>query len=384
MSSPTHQKIQQHAEPHNSLIHRLKELEGLPNQLTRHQEYLDDLMRQRKNSQDKLEKVVAVIARFDNAEPVRKGWLPSRRADNERKQNERERMEALETEFREQRKLRELDEKLETGLQIKDTLSQNLIRLNNAKEELQSLHDQIFEDPTPEFPEDEELQSNLKYAREAHDNIYGSQLRLQQAVECLVKAEEKMDVCLEKIRVLLLNAASEYGANNRLFGEHDRRYVQAVFEASSEAQTCLNEARDACPEIPAIQDVRVSHHPLIMENFMFSGIGPVETMRMIRSQFIDVKKTIQNKCRQAVEQSIISAEYDLDESTKVLDQCRESLMQHRISFIESVLDGRRSPSPRPEPSPALSVQLADPGGFQMDVPWSPDGPPPSYISTWDH
>ncbi|KAK7045441.1 hypothetical protein VNI00_007694 [Paramarasmius palmivorus] len=213
MSSPIHQKIQQHAEPHHSLIHTLKELEGLPNQLTQHQEYLDDLMKQRKNTQDNLEKVVAVITRFDNAEPARKGWLPSRRADNARKQNERERMEALETEFREQRKLRELDEKLEAGLQIKDTLSQNLIKLNNAKEELQSLHDQIFDGPTPEFPEDEELQSNLKYAREAHDNIYGSQLRLQQAVECLVKAEEKVDVCLEKILVILLNAASEYGAN---------------------------------------------------------------------------------------------------------------------------------------------------------------------------
>ena len=68
MSTPTYQKIHEHAELHTSLAKRHIALQSAPGELNRHNEYLEGLLKQLKTSRENMERVSAVTRQENEVE----------------------------------------------------------------------------------------------------------------------------------------------------------------------------------------------------------------------------------------------------------------------------------------------------------------------------
>ncbi|KAK7045434.1 hypothetical protein VNI00_007687 [Paramarasmius palmivorus] len=345
MSTPTYQRIHEHAESHTSLTKHYLELQSAPDQLTRHNEYLEDLLRQLKTTRENVEKASAVTRQENEVETKsisKSKWFLSRKnlkekAREQTEQQERELAEALETEFRERATLKSLENAVEEAIRKKDKLTDKVAESNEVKEELRQLYDKIFDGPTPEFPKNDELQNHLKFAQEASDNIQAQIFSHSQAENCLVEAERKLDHCLLMIQSAI-NAAPYTSGTQRIFNDQGRMDLESASVAGSEAQKFLEDARTICPVVPALPPIRVKDHPSMLENFLFSRISPVETVRIIKNELTDLKKNIRQEWKFAAERYNKTAKYDLSESAEVVAQCREDLFRHRREIMELVLN----------------------------------------------
>ncbi|KAK7045433.1 hypothetical protein VNI00_007686 [Paramarasmius palmivorus] len=331
MSTPTYQK-------------RHIALQSAPGELNRHNEYLEGLLKQLKTSRENMERVSAVTRQENEVETksiskAKRFWSRKNLKENAREQTEqqeRKLAEALEVEFREQATLKSLEKVVEEAIRKKDKLVDKVTESNEVKEELRQLYDKIFDGPTPEFPENDELQNNLKLAQKATDNIQTRIFSHSQAENCLVEAEENLDLCLARLNVALMPGSYSSVASVRLKGQD---YLESATVLGSEAQKLLKRARTICPEVPAFPPIRVKDHPALVENFLFSNIDSVETVHLeVYPELSKLRKTIRKEWKSAADRYNTTAEYDLNESAEVIAQCREDLFKHRSGIMELVLN----------------------------------------------
>ncbi|ESK93321.1 hypothetical protein Moror_14527 [Moniliophthora roreri MCA 2997] len=397
MSTPTYKRIFDHAEYHAQLALSLKELEGAPNDLARQNKYLEELLKQLKTTRDNVEKLTSVTRKETEDEKKSisrtKRFLSRRnlkeKARAQQEQEERELLEALETEIRERDNMNALQVAVEEAIRVKDSLTAKCTALNEVMEQLRVLYDEIFGGATPEFPRNNELQNNVKLAQEACDNIQALIFSHSQAENCLVQAERKLDECLAKLQTALSAAPSTNGVPSRVFNEEGREALEASSVAASEANKFLEEARLTCPQVATFEPIRIKDHPSLLENYFFTRISAHETIRNIKTGLTVMKKDIRREYVVAAQRYNITASHDLSESAEVLNQCREELFKHRREIMEQVLNSpptyrHRSSSsishplpPLPGPPGPAIVVLAPPSLPTLHS----SVPPPPQLST---
>ncbi|KAJ7630081.1 hypothetical protein DFH06DRAFT_706053 [Mycena polygramma] len=191
---------------------------------------------------------------------------------------EREYAEALEKEMQHKRQLANVETKVGEAKAVCSELHEQLKQYEQTKNDLAQLYSQIFDGPTPEYPEDDELQSQLAQAQQRHTELQESLSREAQAVELLrsayvalyggkIKMQEARGwkrggafsgacvfLSLSLSLSSILELAKPHGADmagsdalSALSGTMERRASSAVEGYTEQAVTRVDQARSVSP-----------------------------------------------------------------------------------------------------------------------------------------
>ncbi|KAK7045431.1 hypothetical protein VNI00_007684 [Paramarasmius palmivorus] len=410
MSTPTIQRIQDHAEDHHRLIKSIRELKSAPDELERQSGYVEDLLKHLKAARDSISGTKrrkeseegATIAAKAKRLIFRK--YPKERESPNNESEERDLLDNLESQLRDQHNLKVLETMTEEAICIKDTLCSKTEELTVTREKLYMLYEEIFAEPTPgqyllrrtadivtytslaEFSHHDVLRECLNLAQDSYDNVQSQILRTLEALNTLVKAEEKLEDCVRKIESALSACC---GSGLRFFNEQGREDLETASALAVEAHTFLHETRAVCPDVPAFGPISVKDHPLLHENYLFSDASVYEqssdTMCHIKVLLTGIKEAIRDEYQSAAQRYDRTNSLRSSISKEIVAQCHSDLACHRSYIIEQVLtlnellaDSSSPNSCLPTSSPPGLVSPPAPPGLEEDS--SPFDDPPSLIS----
>lgn len=166
----------------------------------------------------------------------RKDMFESRAA-----QGQREHLGVLHEAQRAQEQENRLKELRETACRRRHALLRDVIRHRQAEADLDELYHQIFEGPTPEFPEEDEKERRLHAARQAYDKIHARAEATQQVVQSLSSAVSRIQLSLARIEEArsyntVLGRGTEGGLGERIALHQADIQITEAQQSAMEAQ----------------------------------------------------------------------------------------------------------------------------------------------------
>ncbi|PFH48856.1 hypothetical protein AMATHDRAFT_148956 [Amanita thiersii Skay4041] len=168
-------------------------------------------------------------------------------------EEERKYVEALEREFEARDALNVLrgihrDAKL-------DDLSEKVRRRRSLKVELSALYGQIFNGPSLAFPEDDELEEQLKVVQEQYDEKRRRMDMESEGADTLTRADRTLSTCREKVSEKL--DYTRWALSSYLDME-ERSVFRQARELAHQVQLLVREAQSSCPSVGDIGELPVS------------------------------------------------------------------------------------------------------------------------------
>lgn len=114
-------------------------------------------------------------------------------------QGQREYLDVLHEAHRAQEQENRLKELRETACRRRHALLRDVIRHRQAEADLDELYHQIFEGPTPEFPEEDEKERQMRVACQAYDDIQARAEAARHVVQALSSAVSRIQLALARI-----------------------------------------------------------------------------------------------------------------------------------------------------------------------------------------
>lgn len=136
----------------------------------------------------------SIVRRFACRIRGRKDMFEARAA-----QGQREYLDVLHEAHRAQEQENRLKELRETACRRRHTLLRDVIRHRQAEADLDELYHQIFEGPTPDFPEEDEKERQLHAARQAYDDVQARAAAARKVVQALSSAVSRIQLSLARI-----------------------------------------------------------------------------------------------------------------------------------------------------------------------------------------
>ncbi|TFK71190.1 hypothetical protein BDN72DRAFT_837928 [Pluteus cervinus] len=327
---------------HADLLEAISDLEYVPATLKRQDSYVKELEEQVTEALGKVE-VLTEKTKKERAEHLRirdataSKWahtLTGRGKKYEEKatKEEREYHHALEKEMEAKDTLGTYQQLLEDAKRAHEKLIEKAERLKALKEELESLYERIFDGPSPDFPEEDEMERELRAAQNFHDQIQAQISVDSQAAEILKKADQTLGQCVSNI---------EQAVNQTRWGGNDTRTQTALSEGvslTSKVQTLIGQAQHVSPLVQSIEVTRIPYG--LARDSMYWDDSPEDTLSQGRLRGL-VRDLSGSKMRLKAEHDAAfaraqSLDSELERATKRLQTARSVIHEYRRVLFESL------------------------------------------------
>ncbi|KAF9262002.1 hypothetical protein L218DRAFT_453376 [Marasmius fiardii PR-910] len=246
--SSTSQIILENAQYHKNLLKSQDELSYAPSALSQQTTYLADLEARVKHIKKNVEELAKVTKKERKEHESYRDSTGKRLAakmtgkkqkfEARREKEEREYVEALESEMKERNNLKTIETMIAEGNREKQELSDKSLRLTQVQNEIQALYERIFGGPTQEFPRDDQLESQLESSQQAYN-------RIQEHMNNQSRAE-----------ALGYSTWDTWGGGT-MSDMMERSALGTAAVGASRAHMFVQQARHTCPDVGDVGPIRV-------------------------------------------------------------------------------------------------------------------------------
>ncbi|THV03505.1 hypothetical protein K435DRAFT_279692 [Dendrothele bispora CBS 962.96] len=396
----TSQAIHTNAQYHSDLLQTLASIEYAPSALAEQTRYLQDLRGELTKVKEKVEGLSEKTKKERKEHEDLRDSMVRRMASRvvgkkekfeaKKQKEEREYIEALETEMRERGNQSMLEEMIVEAATTKLDLQEKSDRLKLVQQELSNLYETVFGGPTQEFPRDDQLESQLKSAQETYDSIQAHLNSNSQAVNLLDRAEKMMQTCLNHMNDALGYSTWDMYGGGTISDMMERNALSNAAMTASKAELLMQQAQRASPLVQPIPPLRVHDISMIGDVFfdnIFSDMAAHNKIERNKEELTQAHKRLKSELRAAKARAQQTGA-DLLEASEVLSECRNDLERFRRETFERV-GGISSPNrsnleagggsseslpPTYERSATLGTPI-DPVNVRYPP---PSGPPPGH------
>lgn len=276
MAAPTHQrtvsvedKILSAATENKALLSTLQETDYAPAAIAQTHQYISTLQRQIKEKEAAVRRLDAARSKEQREhEKMRDSTmkrlayrLGGKKEEFEQKaaKEEREYFEAVQGHFEESEALKRLQSDLREANQTLQELSGAAERHRSAQAQLDRLYGSIFDGPTPEFPQEDQVEHDV---RQANDRYQDSSRRLNaenQVLRILLNAQKLMSVVMSSMQsASSASQADMFGFGGSFADMAERSALAKAQQGVSQIEMLMAQARELSPEVRDIGRMRIA------------------------------------------------------------------------------------------------------------------------------
>ncbi|KAJ6463524.1 hypothetical protein C8R45DRAFT_841233 [Mycena sanguinolenta] len=358
---------------HAHLLAQLAELDYLPPALEQQESYIAGLEHQSRQlvakiasleMQTKKEQAEHEALR-DSTRRRFAATLTGRRGkyEAEASKEEREYVEALETERYHKRQQTTLMNMIHEAKAVRADLQSKLKHHDKAKQDLAELYSKIFDGPTQDFTEDDQLEWQLQAAQSRYNEIQGYLNRESQAVDLLQSANTALQSCASQIQEAISD--SHWGGYRPLSDMMERESLDKAREQATRVQMFVQQAMMVSPQVQPIGEIGIAHGSIISDvifDNIFTDFAFHQKIKASQQNVQDLMNQLgfaQGRL-QAIDADLRGAADALSHARGALDAFRRRVFES-MSTNGSFPDAHTkhaSPSPRPKPGSVSSRLIA--------------------------
>ena len=245
-------------------------------------------------------------------------------------------------------------------------------RHSALKTQLEELYARIFSGPTPDFPEEDMVESSVTATQAAYDRVQQQLNCESQAASMLADAAKAMSQCLQAMESALDASNMDlWGFNGADWME--RSALSEAQSAAGQAQFFATQAQRTSPHVKPIGEVRISNGNMwgdIVFDNIFSDLAMHDKIKASRESARASNLKLQSELT-AANQRVRGLGRDLKQATDDLNQARSELFSTRQSAFNGVVAGA------PPAPPSYQAPAGPPPHLSSYAP--PPGPPPIAV-----
>ncbi|KAL7954563.1 hypothetical protein V8C34DRAFT_294038 [Trichoderma compactum] len=266
---------------------------------------------------------------------------------------EREYFDVLQEEHRETEVKKNLESALAQARQAAAELEAVVERHKTAQQELDSLYNDIFSGPTPQFSEEDERE---QACTSAQANYQEARMRAEsqfQAIKMLEQAKQRMANALKAMQDALSASRLDMFGGGTMADVMERNALSQAEVQLSQARMDMMNAQRMDPAIKELPAVKISHGSLVGDVLFDNIFSDMDFHNKIKRSNAEVDRCAQvlKQEIQGVQQRHQGAEAEVKEWERHLKDARAALQTAREMAFERTLNGSGGELP-----PAYSAQ----------------------------
>lgn len=340
------------APEHTSLLKTLSETDYAPSALSQSSSYIrtldaqlaekraiaSQLDAQRKSEQASHEKYRdSTMRRLAFKLSGKKGEFADRAA-----RGEREYFDAVQGHFVATRCVEEVQAELAEARETRGTIEAAAERRRVAQERLDRLHEEIFEGPTPGFPEEDEVELEVAEARAAYDEVQG---RLATETQVLRVVERAGQVMLRALQAMGeaegASRADVWGLGGSFADLAERSALARAEQSVEQVEMLMQRARGMSREVGSLGPMRIAAGQFMGDVLFDNVFSDLAFHRVIQESAMQVSRAagrLREEEGKAGER-VGRVKVDADAAARRLRGGRERLHEVRQGVFERVAGG---------------------------------------------
>ncbi|KAJ2892668.1 hypothetical protein MKZ38_009483 [Zalerion maritima] len=183
------------------------------------------------------------------------------------KKEEKEYFEALQEEHKTQQLLKNQEEALEEAQTARQEMVGKCQRHDQAQRDMDALYEEVFQGPSPGFPEEDAAEERRRGAGEDCRNMRSRAEAQAQAVRCMENAMAKMIGAYRSMQTALNHSRRDMWGGGTLTDMMERNALSKAEVLSTEARLAVSQAQQFDGQIQALPQVQVPTGDILTDVF---------------------------------------------------------------------------------------------------------------------
>ncbi|KAK6536867.1 hypothetical protein TWF281_001076 [Arthrobotrys megalospora] len=340
-------RILEAADTHISLISQMEDVEHAPFTLEQQTKYLDDLKGTLSSLKTELEKLRKLTSKERKGHQDLRDSFARRYAHkltgrsekfvSKIEKEEREYLDALHNERAAEEKERYLEETISETEQRVAELTTQANRYVNLKEQSEQLYKKVFDGPTPEFPEEDQMEIAVQHAKDFFAEAQTRCNNDQEAAKLMVRAEKSVAKAVKFCDEALSASSWDLWGGGTVADIIERDNLSKAKSTVSQAQMLLGQATGLQAAIGPFDDVKVaSGHSA--DIFLDNPISDYEFHKKVKETYVQMRLLHQKVQLELQTQRgrALDSKNNMEDAKTQLATARAELEKVRREVFESV------------------------------------------------
>lgn len=351
-SASVQERIIAAASENNGLLNTLSETDYAPAAVQQTNHYITTLNKQIQEKEAQIKKLYSHLyiekqqhEKYQNSTMKRLAYkMSGKRQDFEEKarREEREYVEARQMHFEESENLKRVQSDLrEAQHQLADLESVNQ-RHKSAQQQLDALYASIFDGPTPEFPQEDQIETLVSQTSHAFQDAQKKYSAETQVYKILVQAQNVMGaVTANMAAALQASEADMWGFGGSFADMAERSSLAKAQQGVSQAEMLISQARQLSNDIGPLPKMRIAEGNLISDVLFDNIWSDMKFHDKIEASALQVRN---GRARLQMEIDgckgrCTRAKDSVDREGRALADARRRLQETRIGVFDAVAGG---------------------------------------------
>ncbi|RYO97621.1 hypothetical protein DL765_011116 [Monosporascus sp. GIB2] len=240
---------------------------------------------------------------------------------------------------------------LEEALAVQSNLEKEVMRHNQAQQDLDRLYNSIFEGPTPSFPEEDAAERDAQSAEQACNHARKRLECEQQAANLLNQATARLNSALSHIEDALDHSRMDMFGGGSLSDFMERDALHNAESQVRQMEMLVMQAQRYSDGVQTLPPVRVSQGNL-MGDVLFDNIfSDMEFHGKIKASREEVRRcgSVLRGQVQAAQARVQECQAEMDRRSEVLSGARAALQKARERIFDRITGGGEGMPPGSPP-----------------------------------
>lgn len=255
---------------------------------------------------------------------------------------ERDYFEAVQAHFEATRSLEALQKTLKEAEQTKQEMQTALVTHQAASAALDRLYASLFDGPTPGFPQEDEVEQEVKSTESRYHEVQGALSNEKQVVNILLRAREIMGVALTNMyQAESASRADIWGIGGSFADLAERSALARAQEAVYRVEQMMEQARRLSGEVQPLGPMTIASGDF-MTDMLFDNVFSDHAFHMrikqSSAQVVAASKRLLMEIEKG-QQRVAHWQSVADRQGRTLAQARDKLHKIRRGVMDSVAGG---------------------------------------------
>ncbi|KAI1761366.1 hypothetical protein GGR53DRAFT_28796 [Hypoxylon sp. FL1150] len=261
--------------------------------------------------------------------------------------------------LQEERQAKEQEENLRSlrskALEAQSDLEAEVNRHAEARQQLDSLYDSIFQGPTPSFPDEDSSERNAEDALQAYHNSRVAMETELQVTRLLTEAKARLYTALNYIEDALSHSRMDMFGGGTFSDMMERNCLDNAENQVRQMFSLVRQAQRMSPKVRDLPDVNIAHGSLMSDVFFDNILTDVafhDKIKDSRAGFYRTRDALLDQLARA-QARYGEAEQATNTHAATLNTAREELQRARERIFERIAnsDGDAQVTSTDEPPP---------------------------------
>lgn len=254
---------------------------------------------------------------------------------------EREYLEVLQHAQREQQLNDNLRAQIADAEKVRDELAQTAQRHRDMQQELDNLYHAIFSGPTPQFPEEDQLEQKSNQALSAYHDVSTKAEAEQQVMQLLGDGMNKMRMAMLSMEDALDHSRMDMFGGGTVSDMMERNALSKAERLINEANMQVLRAQRHSPFVQELPPVRISQGDIVMDVFfdnIFTDMAFHDEIKRGREEARRCQVALGDELQKAKERKS-KLDLELKQRGEELERARLELQKAREAAFERITKG---------------------------------------------